>query len=54
MEVILGVPFSYEANEDIRRVLEDFREMVNFCIDHAHRRRITSYAHPCARYVVGN
>ncbi|MCQ5340779.1 MAG: RNA-guided endonuclease TnpB family protein [Candidatus Methanomethylicia archaeon] len=44
MEVILGVPFGYELNEEIRKLLEDFRCMVNFCIDYAYRRRITSYA----------
>jgi len=44
VEVILGVPFGYEPNEEIRKLLEDFRDMVNFCIDYAYRRRITSYA----------
>jgi len=44
VEVILGVPFGYEPNEEVRKLLEDFRDMVNFCIDHAYRRRITSYA----------
>ncbi len=44
VEVILSVPFNYEANDDIRRLLEDFRSMVNFCIDSALKRRITSYA----------
>ena len=44
MEVILGVPFGYEPNEEVRRFLEDFRDMVNFCIDYAYKRRITSYA----------
>ncbi len=44
MEVILGVPFGYEANEEIRKLLEDFRDMVNFCIDYAWEKRITSYA----------
>jgi putative transposase len=44
VKVILGVPFGYEPNEEIRKLLEDFRDMVNFCIDYAYRRRITSYA----------
>jgi len=44
VEVILGVPFGYKANAEIRRVLEDFRDMVNFCIDYAYREGITSYA----------
>jgi putative transposase len=41
---ILGVPFGYEPNEEIKRLLEGFRDMVNFCIDYAYKRGITSYA----------
>jgi putative transposase len=37
-------PFGCEPNEEIRRLLEDFRDMVNFCIDYACKRRVTSYA----------
>ncbi len=44
MEVILSVPFSYDAGGEVRRLLEDFRDMVNFCISFALERRITSYA----------
>ncbi|MEM2240250.1 MAG: transposase [Candidatus Bathyarchaeia archaeon] len=44
MEVVLGVPFSYEANSEVRKLLEDFRDMVNFCIDFSVKRRVTSYA----------
>jgi putative transposase len=44
VECVLGVPFSYEPNEGLRKLLEDFRDMVNFCIDYAYKRRITSYA----------
>jgi putative transposase len=44
VEVALGVPFGYEPNEELRKLLVDFREMVNFCIGYAHRGRITSYA----------
>jgi putative transposase len=44
METVLGVPFGYEPNDEIRKVLEDFREMVNFCIDRACEKKITSYA----------
>ncbi len=44
MEVILSVPFSYDASNEVRRLLEDFRDMINFCIDFALKRRITSYA----------
>jgi len=40
MECVLGVPFGYEPNEEIKRLLEDFRDMVNFCIDYAYKRRI--------------
>ena len=32
MECVLGVPFGYEPNEELRKLLEDFRDMVNFCI----------------------
>jgi putative transposase len=42
--VSLGVPFGYGFNEEVRKFLEDFRDMVNFCIDYAYRRGITSYA----------
>jgi putative transposase len=44
VECVLGVPFGYEPSEEVRRLLEDFRDMVNFCIDYAYKRRITSYA----------
>ncbi|MEM3826611.1 MAG: hypothetical protein QXZ08_03515 [Nitrososphaeria archaeon] len=44
MEIVLGVPFVYEVNDEVRKLLEDFRDMVNFCIDFAVNRRITSYA----------
>jgi hypothetical protein len=30
VEVILGVPFGYEPNEEVGKLLEDFRDMVNF------------------------
>ncbi|MEM1605364.1 MAG: hypothetical protein QXW41_03900 [Fervidicoccaceae archaeon] len=44
MEVILSVPFGYEPNDELKKLLEDFKDMINFCIDYAHKRRITSYA----------
>jgi putative transposase len=44
VECVLGVPFGYEPNEESRKLLEDFRDVVNFCIDYAYKRRITSYA----------
>lgn len=44
VESVLGVLFSYEPNEEVRKLLEDFRDMVNFCIDYAYSKRITSYA----------
>jgi len=40
----LGVPFGYEIDDVVKKLLEDFRDMVNFCIDYAWRRRVTSYA----------
>lgn len=40
----MAVPFSYEPNEEIRKLLADFRDMINFCIDYAYREGITSYA----------
>jgi putative transposase len=44
VEVYLGVPFGYEPNDELKRLLEDFRDMINFCIDYVYKRRITSYA----------
>ncbi|MEM3832442.1 MAG: transposase [Thermoprotei archaeon] len=44
MEIVLSVPFVYEVNDEVRKLLEDFRDMVNFCIGFAVERRITSYA----------
>ena len=44
MEVILSVPFGYEPNDELKKLLKDFKDMINFCIDYAHKRRITSYA----------
>jgi hypothetical protein len=28
MECVLGVPFGYEPNDELRKLLEDFRDMV--------------------------
>lgn len=33
VEVILGIPFTYEVNDDVRKILEDFRNTINFCIE---------------------
>ena len=38
VECVLGVPFGYGFNEEVRRLLEDFRDMVNFCIGYAYGR----------------
>jgi putative transposase len=43
VECVLGVPFGYELNDEVRKLLVDFREMVNFCIDYAYV-GVTSYA----------
>ena len=43
-EVVLSVPFKYNASEDVRKVLEDFRDMVNFCIQKALETGVTSFA----------
>jgi putative transposase len=44
VEVVLGVPFGYEPDNEMRKLLEDFRDMINFCIDYAYKRGKTSYA----------
>ena len=44
MEITLSVPFGYEANPEIRRVLEDFRDMVNWCIKKAFELKVTGFA----------
>lgn len=44
MEVTLSVPFCYELNEEVRKPLEDFRNMVNFCIEKALENNVASYA----------
>jgi putative transposase len=36
VEVVLGVPFGYEPNDGLRKLLKDFRDMINFCIDYAY------------------
>jgi len=38
------VAFRYEPNDEVRKLLEDFRDMINFCIDYACRTGIISYA----------
>jgi len=43
-EITLSIPFKYEATGDIRRVLEDFRDMINFCVQRALERGVTSFA----------
>jgi len=44
VECVLGVPFGYGSNEEVGKLLEDFRDTVNFRIDYAYMRGITSYA----------
>ena len=44
VDVVLAVPFGYEKNEVVEKLLEDFREMVNFCIEKALESNVTSYA----------
>ncbi len=44
VDVVLAIPFSYERNEIIRKLLEDFRDMINFCIEKAIENDVTSYA----------
>jgi len=44
VDVVLAVPFSYERNEVIEKLLKDFREMINFCIEKALENNVTSYA----------
>jgi len=44
MKITLSVPFDYESNNEIRKLLEDFRDMVNFCINKALQNKVTSFA----------
>jgi len=44
VDVVLAIPFSYERNEIIQKLLEDFRDMINFCIEKAIENNVTSYA----------
>lgn len=44
MEVTLSVSFDYEPSKKVRKLLEDFREMVNFCINKALKLNVTSFA----------
>ncbi len=44
VDVVLSVAFGYEGNEVIRKLLEDFRDMINFCIEKALESNVTSYA----------
>jgi len=44
VSVVLAVPFGYEKDEAIQKLLEDFREMINFCIEKAIESNVTSYA----------
>jgi len=43
-EVTLSVPFRYRASGDVRKLLEDFRQMVNFCVEKALETGVTSFA----------
>ncbi len=44
MEITLSMPFGYERNDAVERILKDFRDMVNFCVNTALKSGITSYA----------
>ena len=43
-EVVLSVPFRYEPGGEVRKLLEEFRDMVNFCVERALEANVTSYA----------
>ncbi len=43
MELTLSVPFGYEPTREIRKLLEDFRDMVNFCVNKALKHNVTSF-----------
>jgi putative transposase len=42
MEVIQSVKFRYEPNERVRKLLEDYKDMVNFAIQQAVENRVSS------------
>jgi len=44
MGITLSVPFGYEPSEEVRKLPEDFRDMVNFCIEKALESGVTGYA----------
>ncbi|MEM2382959.1 MAG: transposase, partial [Desulfurococcaceae archaeon] len=44
MELTLSVPFKYEPNDEVKKILEDFRDMVNFCIEKAIENNVTGFA----------
>nr|MDO8046251.1 transposase [Candidatus Baldrarchaeota archaeon] len=44
MEITLSVAFSYDITPQIEKMLKDFRDMVNFCIEKSLQLNITSYA----------
>ncbi|MEM0049078.1 MAG: hypothetical protein QW424_00300 [Candidatus Bathyarchaeia archaeon] len=44
VELTLSVPFGYEPNDGIRRLLAGFRDMVNFCIRKALEHNVTGFA----------
>jgi len=41
VSVVLAVPFGYEKDEVIQKLLEGFREMINFCIEKAIESNVT-------------
>ena len=44
VDVVLSAVFGYEGDEAIQELLEEFREMINFCIEKALENGVTSYA----------
>ncbi len=44
VDVVLSIVFGYKGDEVIQKLLEDFRDMINFCIEKALESNVTSYA----------
>jgi len=42
-EVVLSVAFRYQPNDEVHKLLVEFREMINYCIEQAVKQGITSY-----------